>query len=102
MNLLIEESEFLPCDFLEIVRYLRRKNPTAAIRFAQAFESTIVMLAGAPHLGRLRPDLGLPQTRSWRVRGFENYLLFYDILPEKVRILRVLHGSRDLQAELDR
>ena len=64
MNLLIEESEFLPCDFLEIVRYLRRKNPTSAIRFTHAFESTIVMLARAPYLGRLRPDLGLPDEKD--------------------------------------
>lgn len=30
------------------------------------------------------------------------HLLFYQSLPDRVRILRELHGSRDLQAELGR
>jgi len=29
-------------------------------------------------------------------------LIFYDALPERLRLLRVLHGARDLQAELGR
>ena len=28
------------------------------------------------------------------------YLVFYELLPDRLRILRVLHGYRDLQAEL--
>ena len=102
MKLPVEESEFIPCDFLDIVRRLRRHNPPAALRFAEAFKSTVNLLSGMPHLGRLRPDLGTPETRSWRVQGFRNYLLFYEVLPDRVRLLRVLHGSRDLQAELDK
>ncbi len=100
MNLPVEESEFIPCAFLDAVRHLRRHNPSVAIRFAEAFKSTITLLSGMPHLGRLRPDLGAPGIRSWRVEGFRNYLLFYEVLPDQVRLLRVLHGSRDLQAEL--
>lgn len=102
MKLPVEESEFIPCDFLDAVRYLRRYNPSAAIRFAQAFKSTVNLLSGMPHLGRLRPDIGAPETRSWRVQGFRNYLLFYEVLPDRVRLLRVLHGTRDLQAELEK
>jgi hypothetical protein len=60
----------LPCDFLEIVRYLRRKNPTAAIRFAHGFESTICDAGRRAVPWVLRPDLGLPQTLPWRERGF--------------------------------
>jgi plasmid stabilization system protein ParE len=48
----------------------------------------------------VRPDLGAPETRSWRVGKFRNYLIFYELLPDRLRRLRVLHGSRDLQAEL--
>ena len=53
-----------------------------------------------PHLGRQRRDLGAPETRSWRVGTFRNYLLLYEVLPDRLRLLRVLHGYRDLQAEL--
>ena len=100
MKLPVEESEFIPCDVLEIVRYLRQRNPVAAVRFVGAFKSTVDLLAGMPHLGRLRRDLGAPETRSWRVSGFRRYLLFYEVEPDRLRLLRVLHSSRDLQAQL--
>jgi hypothetical protein len=29
-----------------------------------------------------------------------NYLLFYEVQPDRLRLLRILHGFRDLQAEL--
>jgi toxin ParE1/3/4 len=102
MKLPVEESDFIPCDVLDIVRYMRRHNPTAAARFVDAFKSTVALMAGTPRLGRLRPDLGAAETRSWRIRGFQNYLIFYEVQPDKLRLLRVLHGSRDLQAELGR
>ena len=100
MKLPVEESEFIPCDLLDIVRHLRRYNPVAAVRFVEAFKSSVDLLAGMPALGRVRPDLGAPETRSWRVGRFRNYLIFYEVLPDRLRLLRVLHGSCDLQAEL--
>jgi toxin ParE1/3/4 len=100
MKLPVEESELIPCDVLDIVRYLRQRNPVAAFRFVEAFKSTVDLLSRMPHLGRLRTDLGAAETRSWRVNGFRRYLLFYEIGPERLRLLRVLHSSRDLQAEL--
>jgi len=35
-----------------------------------------------------------------RVKGFERILILYFPLPDGVEILRVVHGSRDLQALL--
>lgn len=102
MKLPVEESEFVPCDLLDIVRRIRPHNPAAAIRFIKAFKSTVDLLARTPTLGRVRPGLGLSETRSWRVSGFNNYLIFYEVLPDRLRLLRVLHGARDLQAELGR
>jgi len=100
MKLPAEESDFIFCDVQDIVRYLRRRNPAAALRFIEAFKSTVDLLCGMPNLGRIRADLGAPETRSWRMSGFRNYLVFYELLPDRLRILRVLHGYRDLQAEL--
>lgn len=100
MKLAIEESEFIPCDILDIVRRIRPHNPDTAVRFVEAFKSSVDLLARMPEIGRTRPDLGAPETRSWRVKGFHKYLIFYEVLPSRVRLLRVLHGARDLQAEL--
>lgn len=100
MKLPVEESEFIPCDILDIVRRIRPHNPVAAVRFVEAFKSSVDLLARMPALGRVRPDLGAPETRSWRVGKYRNYLIFYEVWPDRLRLLRVLHGSRDLQAEL--
>jgi toxin ParE1/3/4 len=102
MKLPVEESEFIPCDILDILRRIRPHNPSAGARFIDSFKSSVELLARMPQLGRTRVDLGAPETRSWRVRGFRNYLIFYEVLPDRLRLLRVLHGSRDLQAELGR
>ena len=100
MKLPVEESEFIPCDLLDIVRYIRRDNPPAAVRFVDAFKSGVELLSRMPEIGRVRPDLGTPETRSWRVKGFRKYLIFYEVKPDRVRLLRVLHGARDVQAEM--
>jgi toxin ParE1/3/4 len=100
MSLPVEESEFIPCDILDVVRQIRPNNPAVAIRFVEGFKSSVEFLSRMPEIGRPRPDLGAPETRSWRVKGFHKYLIFYESLPDRVRLLRVLHGARDLQAEL--
>jgi toxin ParE1/3/4 len=102
MKLPVEESEFILCDMLDIVRRIRPHNPAAAVRFVEAFKSSVDLLSRMPDIGRARPDLGAPETRSWRVIGFHKHLIFYEALPNRVRLLRVLHGARDLQAELGR
>jgi toxin ParE1/3/4 len=102
MKLLVEESEFIPCDVLDIVRWIRADNPAAALRFIDAFKSTVEQLSRMPEIGRARPDLGAPETRSWRVKGFRKYLIFYEAFPDRVRLLRVLHGARDLQTDMGR
>ncbi len=102
MKLPVEESEFVFSDVQDLVRYLRQRNPSAAERFVIEFKATVGFLATMPNVGRPRPEFGIRELRSWRVEGFRRHLLFYQSLPDRVRILRVLHGSHDLQAELGR
>lgn len=54
-------------------------------------------LAMFPHLGPARPDL-TPDLRLWPVG---DYLIFYRIEPERLVIVRILHGARDLPAQFD-
>lgn len=35
--------------------------------------------------------------RMWHVKGYENYLIFYTFAGNKIEIIRVLHGSRDIK-----
>jgi toxin ParE1/3/4 len=35
--------------------------------------------------------------RTWPIQGFENHLIFYRLSDAGIEIVRVLHGSRDLE-----
>lgn len=68
-----------------------------ADRFLTNAEMSFNALAEQPKMGAplsLRPP-ELAGLRKWRVKDFENYLIFYLPSPDGVSILRVLHGSRD-------
>jgi len=40
--------------------------------------------------------------RKWSVNGHRQYLIFYLVGPDAIKILRVTHGSRDIPAILGR
>jgi plasmid stabilization system protein ParE len=52
---------------------------------------------GAP---KALKDLALEGLRSWPVKGFEEIYIFYVTEGQTVRIIRVLHGKRDLRRVL--
>src|SRR3974377_2283985 len=85
MKLPVEESDLIFCDVQAIVRYLKPRNPGTALRFIQAFKTTVERLSEMPYLGRTRSDLGTPEVRSWRVGDFRPYLLFYEVQPDRLR-----------------
>ncbi len=36
--------------------------------------------------------------KVWPVKGFENFLIFYTISEGSIDVIRVLHGSRDIES----
>ncbi|MDX2001149.1 MAG: type II toxin-antitoxin system RelE/ParE family toxin [Chitinophagales bacterium] len=62
------------------------------VSYLQLIEEVIVLLAQQPNMGKQRNELkeGL---LSYPV---ESHIIFYQILPNRIRIVRILHGSRDL------
>jgi toxin ParE1/3/4 len=77
---------------------LQQGNTEAAVRFLAAAEATFTQLATMPGMGKVKQfkDSRLGEIRQWRVRGFEDYLIFYRIQEATIEVLRVLHGARDL------
>lgn len=75
--------------------FLNDRNPEAALRFLSAIDQTVEDLALHPLKGRLRKFSGqdLKLIRSWRVDGFENYLIFYRFASNRLEILRIKHGA---------
>jgi toxin ParE1/3/4 len=84
-------------DLEETMTYLRQEaGDEIAVRFWEQAQATFGVLTGQPHLGRPRPDLKPEDVRSWRVNGFENWLVFYRVAATGIEIIRVRHGMMDL------
>ena len=81
-------------DLSEIWAYIAADNETRADAFVDLIDQKFQALASHPHLGRSRDELdeGL---RSFPVG---KQVIFYRVVPAGIEIVRVLHGSRDLNA----
>ena len=90
-------------DIVNIAAWIGRSNPIAAERFIHATEEMFDRIADMPHAGREVRFLqrSLRPMRFRPVVGFSAYLVFYDVTPETLTIVRVLHGARDLQGLLE-
>jgi len=91
-------SEFVEGELAAIWDYIALDNLDAADRFLAAAAHTFQELARNPEIGIQRrfPGSQLHSLRSFRIKGFENYLIFYRPIPEGIEILNILHGARDL------
>jgi plasmid stabilization system protein ParE len=85
-------------DLLEIWSFIAQDNLIAADRLEDDFFNACKQLAGKPDLGHFRRDLTDKPVRFFPVRG--TYLIVYDPATEPLEIIRVLHGARDVTAEL--
>lgn len=79
-------------DLIVIWRYIAADNPEAATRLLERIDRRIQALAQSPLIGERQPQFG-ERTRRL-IEG--NYLVFYDVLPDAVHVLRVFHGARKL------
>jgi toxin ParE1/3/4 len=79
--------------------YIARDSEESATRFLRAAEETFLDLAGMPGMGVPTSfgDSGAQHLRRWRIRGFENFLIFYRPIEEGVEVVRVLHGAREIE-----
>jgi toxin ParE1/3/4 len=88
-------------DVRETAIYLALEtSDTVAARFLDAAESVARTLAGAPGIGRLC-SFRNPQLKDLRrlpVSGFDNWLVFYRASKERIEVVRILHGARDIDS----
>ena len=84
--------------------YATEGNPEVGHRFLLAAHDTFALLATQPNMGwhSKMKHQGLESLRVFRVNGFGKILILYLPLLDGVEILRVVHGSRNLQALLRR
>ena len=77
--------------FLSALSYIRRDNPSAAIRFRNRTEKHLRRLADFPESGRIVPEFpDLP----YRELILAPYRFFYKIKGDVVWIVAVWHGAQ--------
>jgi toxin ParE1/3/4 len=93
-------------DIDEIADYLAGESGLDfGLLFLSDIYKTLALLSGHRELGwPCKVDHpSLRGARAFRVSSrFEKFLIFYQTLPGHIEILRVLHGSRDLELLLNR
>lgn len=82
-------------DIIESARFIAEDNIDAAVRFLDAIEITANMIKTTPAIGRLKEIGGENNLRMWFVKDFHKHLVFYVATKSEIRIVRVIHSSRD-------
>jgi toxin ParE1/3/4 len=84
-----------------IWRYIAIQSGSYEIadRLIDSIVDRILLVAAHPHIGRVRDEDLRPGIRSFPVG---DHIILYRIHKQYVLILRVLHGSRNIQSLLDR
>ena len=95
----IDRDDAADADIDRYFDYLAERSVEVRLRFLYAITRSLEDLALMPGIGTRRdyqnPDLvGL---RMSPVTGFENYLIFYLIAEDSIRVIRVLHGAQDVE-----
>ncbi|MFM7426534.1 MAG: type II toxin-antitoxin system RelE/ParE family toxin [Elainella sp.] len=80
-------------DLIDIWDYIAEDSLDRADEFLDRLEKKLAMLARNPELGRRREEL-LPNLRSFPIG---NYVVFYQEIDSGIDLIRVLHGSRDIE-----
>jgi len=80
-------------DITDILIYIAKDNPEAAISVNDRLDQLFRVLSTNPNAGRQRNEL------EAGLRGFPlgNYLVFYRTWAGMLTIVRVLHSARDIE-----
>jgi toxin ParE1/3/4 len=91
-------SEQADADLLQIFQYLAERNPNAAGAIARDIDGKFRNLCDFPFIGRERSSLahGLRSI----VAGI--HVIFYIVERDRIVVVRVLDGRRDIDAEFQR
>ncbi|NNM52810.1 MAG: type II toxin-antitoxin system RelE/ParE family toxin [Pseudomonadales bacterium] len=74
--------------------YIAKDSPLYAKRVSEALVQKTLGLDALPRLGRMVPELS---EDAFRELGLYSYRILYEIRPDHIRILAVIHKRQDLQ-----
>jgi toxin ParE1/3/4 len=87
-------------DIKQIAAYIKEDSPQSSLAFRQTLENIYEVLLDLPEGGSVR-NFRNPEMKGLRmlpVPKFKRYLLFYRSTSERLEIVRVLHGARDVSS----
>jgi toxin ParE1/3/4 len=84
-------------DLRQIVEYIRRDSAAYATALAGRIVSAVERLQRHPRLGRIVPEY---EDETIRELIVGNYRVVYRVRRQRVGILAIIHGSRDLLRRL--
>ena len=91
-------SERADADLLQIFRYLSERSVAAAQSVADDIDRKMQNIGDFPFIGRNRSML----SQGVRSVVAHPYVIFYVVESDRIVVLRVLHGRRDIDAEFQR
>jgi len=81
-------------DLETIADYIAADNPARALSFVRELRAQCKRITINPPGYRLRPELG----DNIRAYAHGHYVIFFETATDAVRVVRILHGARDIQA----
>jgi toxin ParE1/3/4 len=88
-----ELSQEADNDLQDIYDYTEDKFGTdQAIAYLLGLEELFELLCTQPHTGRMRNEI----RKGLRSSSYISHIVFYRVVEKSIRILRVLHASRDI------
>lgn len=82
-------------DLSEAARWIAKDNPAAARAFRDSVARAAKTIGEHRSIGRSRPDIVEAPYRCFPLTGFP-YVIIYSAARSPPRIVRILHGARDL------
>lgn len=80
-------------DLAAITDYIAADNLSAALAFYDEVDHLLTTIAQYPEMGEAVDDL----SHGLRRATLGNYLLFYCTVADRIELIRVLHGARDIE-----
>ena len=84
-------------DIFDIWEYIAEDSVAEADRWVDQLDEKFLLWATQPMMGRIRDELAA----GMRSFGFGRYVVFFTPLAGGIDVVRVLHGSRDIDAAFD-
>ena len=81
----------------EILDYLFQDSPAGAVRFLDQVDEAVRRLASLPRLGWVVPELERHQVVRYREVVLSPWRLIYRVEPDRVYVLAVIDGRRNVE-----